>query len=281
MSSTFFVDWELWQQMSFFLASAIAVVMIAGVFRLQYLNWKSKRFELQDEEKHKRLSQVRKTGLRVRRDNEIPFGVRAIESGIEVDGIWISRAGTPVTPNEKRRMSVSTLVADDQGKMREKDVENARDLVDTSSPTHDFYRPRQLSSLRNESCTGDDDNTTLRVTDSNVNRDSLAAETYVPRQQQHHHHQPQAQQQQQQQQQYHRQTPHSQRTSGSSENSQYGNTYVPTYQATQPSRPAREDSPPRASSPGHPGRTSDSFNNTDTGMSHPSRTFVPGQQTRR
>jgi hypothetical protein len=27
---------------------------------------------------------------------EIPFGIRAIESGIEIDGVWISRSNTPV-----------------------------------------------------------------------------------------------------------------------------------------------------------------------------------------
>jgi hypothetical protein len=28
--------------------------------------------------------------------DEIPFGIRAIQSGIEVDGVWISRSNTPV-----------------------------------------------------------------------------------------------------------------------------------------------------------------------------------------
>jgi hypothetical protein len=28
--------------------------------------------------------------------NDIPFGIRALESGIEVDGVWISRSNTPV-----------------------------------------------------------------------------------------------------------------------------------------------------------------------------------------
>lgn len=28
-------------------------------------------------------------------DREVPFGIRAIESGIEVDGVWISRSNTP------------------------------------------------------------------------------------------------------------------------------------------------------------------------------------------
>ena len=29
------------------------------------------------------------------RAREVPFGIRAIESGIEVDGVWISRSNTP------------------------------------------------------------------------------------------------------------------------------------------------------------------------------------------
>lgn len=32
---------------------------------------------------------------RRKKGNDIPFGVRAIESGIEVDGVWISRSNTP------------------------------------------------------------------------------------------------------------------------------------------------------------------------------------------
>ena len=33
--------------------------------------------------------------IKRRKDQEIPFGIRAIESGIEVDGVWISRPNTP------------------------------------------------------------------------------------------------------------------------------------------------------------------------------------------
>ena len=32
---------------------------------------------------------------RRKKGNDVPFGVRAIESGIEVDGVWISRSNTP------------------------------------------------------------------------------------------------------------------------------------------------------------------------------------------
>lgn len=38
--------------------------------------------------------------------NDIPFGIRAIESGIEVDGVWISRSNTPVGSS---RTSLSDL----------------------------------------------------------------------------------------------------------------------------------------------------------------------------
>ena len=34
--------------------------------------------------------------MRARKGREVPFGVRAIESGIEVDGVWISRSNTPI-----------------------------------------------------------------------------------------------------------------------------------------------------------------------------------------
>lgn len=36
-----------------------------------------------------------------RRGNDVPFGIRAIESGIEVDGVWISRPNTPLLDSPK------------------------------------------------------------------------------------------------------------------------------------------------------------------------------------
>ena len=33
--------------------------------------------------------------IKRRKGKEVPFGIRAIESGIEVDGVWISRPNTP------------------------------------------------------------------------------------------------------------------------------------------------------------------------------------------
>lgn len=58
-----------------------------------------KKQEVLDEEKKARIEEMRKTGLPLpmKRANQVPFGVRAIQSGVEVDGIWISR---PASLNE-------------------------------------------------------------------------------------------------------------------------------------------------------------------------------------
>lgn len=36
------------------------------------------------------------TAVSVEPKDEIPFGIRAIQSGIEIDGVWISRTNTPI-----------------------------------------------------------------------------------------------------------------------------------------------------------------------------------------
>ncbi|KAK2027146.1 hypothetical protein LX32DRAFT_454670 [Colletotrichum zoysiae] len=93
----FFVSWELWQQMTFILACAIGVVFIIGFIKLWWTNRYIARQEMIDAEKRAHAAELASTGLPVppRKKSEIPFGVRAIQSGVEVDGIWISRPNTP------------------------------------------------------------------------------------------------------------------------------------------------------------------------------------------
>ncbi|KAK3335573.1 hypothetical protein B0T19DRAFT_12121 [Cercophora scortea] len=107
----FFISWELWQQMTFVLAMAIVAVFCAGLVKLWWINRLMAKQEILDEEKRARLQEMRKTGIPAKRAHGIPFGVRAIQSGVEVDGIWISRPATPLL-NEKvaKVPSTSTLV---------------------------------------------------------------------------------------------------------------------------------------------------------------------------
>lgn len=74
-----------------------------GYVKLLLINRRVRIHELDDVEKRMRLEKIRQTGqLADRREEDpIPFGIRALDSGVEIDGIWISRESTPV-PEGKR-----------------------------------------------------------------------------------------------------------------------------------------------------------------------------------
>ncbi|GAB1311254.1 hypothetical protein MFIFM68171_01464 [Madurella fahalii] len=116
----FFVSWELWQQMTFVLAMAIVAVFCAGLAKLWWNNRLMRKREVLDEEKRARLEEMRRTGLPMKRPNDIPFGVRAIQSGVEVDGIWISRPATPSETAAAKLASSTTLSGQDSDSQRKK-----------------------------------------------------------------------------------------------------------------------------------------------------------------
>ncbi|KAI1814738.1 hypothetical protein GGS20DRAFT_547166 [Poronia punctata] len=98
----FFTNWELWEQLTFVLAASIVLVFFIGWIKLWWAQRLLAKYALLDEEKKQRQMELRKSGIPAGRRADIPFGVRAIQSGIEVEGIWISR---PVTPQEVRSAS--------------------------------------------------------------------------------------------------------------------------------------------------------------------------------
>ncbi|KAK4234298.1 hypothetical protein C8A03DRAFT_18769 [Achaetomium macrosporum] len=122
MAGTFFTSWELWQQMTFVLAMAIVAVFCAGLGKLWWNNRLMKKQVVLDEEKRARVEEMRKTGLPIKRANNIPFGVRAIQSGVEVDGIWISRpASLNETASVKLASSTSLTGRDSDSQKRGRD----------------------------------------------------------------------------------------------------------------------------------------------------------------
>lgn len=54
-----------------------------------------RRLEVIDEEKRARRSEMHHCGINTWQTDEIPFGVRALQPGHEVEGIWVSRARFP------------------------------------------------------------------------------------------------------------------------------------------------------------------------------------------
>ncbi|KAL1901862.1 hypothetical protein Sste5346_001565 [Sporothrix stenoceras] len=120
----FFVSWALWEEMTFVLACAIVVVFLIGLFKLWRTSRQVRRQEVIDEEKRARLTEMRKVGMsssptarsaaatrKQRTNSDIPFGVRAIQTGVEVDGIWISRPTTPSRSSSKSKMGLMASAA--------------------------------------------------------------------------------------------------------------------------------------------------------------------------
>lgn len=66
-----------------------------------------RRLEIIDEEKRARVSLMSHCGIENLRPPEIPFGIRAIQNGVQVEGIWIS---SPDTPESRHKTPGATLV---------------------------------------------------------------------------------------------------------------------------------------------------------------------------
>ncbi|KAL2257915.1 hypothetical protein VTK26DRAFT_8979 [Humicola hyalothermophila] len=114
--------------MTFVLALAIVAVFCAGLVKLWWNNRLMKKQEALDEETRARIEEMRKAGLEIpiKRANQVPFGVRAIQSGIEVDGIWISRPASLNETTAKPASSSNSVVGNDwdsqkKGKGRSED----------------------------------------------------------------------------------------------------------------------------------------------------------------
>lgn len=110
--------------MTFVLAAAIVVVFCAGLIKLWWLSRYLKKHTVLDLEKRARQTEMQKSGLPAGKRVDIPFGVRAIQSGIQIDGIWISRPGSPILVSQSSPSisSSSTLEPDSRPKGKEREL---------------------------------------------------------------------------------------------------------------------------------------------------------------
>lgn len=72
------------------------LVLIGGCAKVLYSRWRLRQYTALIVAKEAHRQEMQRVGSsRRHKGPEVPFGIRAIESGIEVDGVWISRSNTP------------------------------------------------------------------------------------------------------------------------------------------------------------------------------------------
>ncbi|KAG9257970.1 uncharacterized protein F5Z01DRAFT_312113 [Emericellopsis atlantica] len=128
----FFTDWDLWQQMAFVMGCCIALVFCLGLIRLWWKNRITQRSEILDAEKRARQSDISCCGIESWKSDAIPFGVRALQSGIEVEGIWISR---PDPSDTSLVASAATFMEDQLDHLTEPKA-RTRDVSDLTTAHH-------------------------------------------------------------------------------------------------------------------------------------------------
>lgn len=91
------------------LAMGIVIVFFSGLIKLWSSNRQMRRVEQLDAERQARIVQMRKSGLsasgRYRLGSEIPFGVKALDEGVEVDGIWVAKMASMASQPPNRKWS--------------------------------------------------------------------------------------------------------------------------------------------------------------------------------
>lgn len=114
------------------MACCIVVTILLGLLKLSYSTWRinklvknppkknelhrdksiirslSSRPAISKTERREMAERRRKAAAAREATPQVPFGIRAIESGIEVDGVWISRTNTPTqTPAQTPLLSAA------------------------------------------------------------------------------------------------------------------------------------------------------------------------------
>lgn len=81
--------------MTFVLALGIVATIIIGLIKLRYDHYRIAKYVKIEKKEQTTPTPQMLEAARVEEKEDIPFGIRAIESGIEVEGVWISKSNTP------------------------------------------------------------------------------------------------------------------------------------------------------------------------------------------
>ncbi|CRG85101.1 hypothetical protein PISL3812_02234 [Talaromyces islandicus] len=88
----FWQGWKSWEKMVFILACAMVVVIAMGFLMTCFRRWKTRLYTRASTEEAQRNTTLWRQQFKV---DDVPFGARALETGVQVEGIYALGQQTP------------------------------------------------------------------------------------------------------------------------------------------------------------------------------------------
>ncbi|CAG8886441.1 unnamed protein product [Penicillium egyptiacum] len=121
----FWVDWELWVKLSVVLAMLIVLTLFCAFCVLGWNRWMMNKYAAKEAKEREEEAEV----YPMLHKDDIPFGARALEGGIEVEGIWISDPNTPTQSPCQPATPVASRPASPAPRSLHKTVDTPRSSV--------------------------------------------------------------------------------------------------------------------------------------------------------
>ena len=153
--------------------------MFLGLVVRFYNIWRLRKYEaLAEVSVRHRQALEHHPSVTARRDAEVPFGIRAIQSGIQVDGVWISGSNTPIQSGFNSRAPSMMLDTDPSNNSHPPE----RAAAMPSNPRLEIPQPAHRQSTQGRSSTASRDSTAPHGRSSQMERSSNRLSTdYLPR----------------------------------------------------------------------------------------------------
>ncbi|KAJ5482177.1 hypothetical protein N7475_000989 [Penicillium sp. IBT 31633x] len=128
---SFWVDWQLWEKLSVVLALLITLVLLYALCVLSWNRWKMHKYAATEAKEREEEAEL----YPMLHKDDIPFGARALDRGIEVEGIWISNPNTPTQSPRQSETSVGSRPASPASKVLPRTFENSEPSLGSQSST--------------------------------------------------------------------------------------------------------------------------------------------------
>ncbi|KAJ5794162.1 hypothetical protein N7457_000761 [Penicillium paradoxum] len=127
----FWVGWELWEKLSVVLALLIALVLIYALCVLGLNRWRMSKYAATEAKEREEEAEL----YPMLHKDDVPFGARALERGIEVEGIWVSNPNTPMQSPHQPATPVGSRPASPGSRSLARTLENSTSSVGSQSST--------------------------------------------------------------------------------------------------------------------------------------------------